>query len=42
MPPDQLREWAFHNVPLFAARAADVTHSITEAAKLGVTIYDES
>jgi aminoglycoside 3-N-acetyltransferase len=40
MGPDLLREWTFHNVPLFATRAADVTRCVTEAAKLGVTIYD--
>ena len=33
MPPDQLREWAFHNVPLFATRAADVTHSVTQGGE---------
>jgi aminoglycoside 3-N-acetyltransferase len=41
MSPTLLREWTFHNVPLFTTRAGDVTLSITEAAKLGVTIYDE-
>ena len=41
MSPDLLQEWTFHHVPLFATRAGDVTQCITEAAKRGVTIYDE-
>jgi aminoglycoside 3-N-acetyltransferase len=41
MGADLLQEWMFHHVPLFATRAGDVTRSITEAAKLGMTIYDK-
>jgi aminoglycoside 3-N-acetyltransferase len=39
MGPDQLREWRFHNVPLFATRARDVTEALLDAAKRGVTLY---
>jgi aminoglycoside 3-N-acetyltransferase len=41
MGPEQLREWTFHHVPLFAARAHEVTALLTEAAKRGVTIYEK-
>jgi len=41
MDGDQLREWTFHHVPMFAARAAEVTRALVEAAKRGVTLYDE-
>jgi len=39
MEPSSLREWKFHGVPLFATRAAKVTESIMECAKLGRTLY---
>ena len=39
MTPDELRSWKFHNVPMFATRAADVTAAIEAAAKRGLTIY---
>jgi aminoglycoside 3-N-acetyltransferase len=35
-----LKCWEFHNVPLFAARALNVTSSLIEAAKKGKTLYD--
>ena len=41
MSPELLREWTFHHVPLFATRAGDVTRCVTEAAKLGKTIYEK-
>jgi aminoglycoside 3-N-acetyltransferase len=41
MDHQQLREWKFHHVPMFAARAADVTSSLVEAAKRGITLYDK-
>jgi aminoglycoside 3-N-acetyltransferase len=41
MGPDQLREWRFHNVPLFATRARDVTEALLDAAKRGVTLYEK-
>jgi aminoglycoside 3-N-acetyltransferase len=40
MTPQTLREWRFHNVPMFATRAADVTVSLINAAKHGKTIYE--
>ena len=40
MTRETLREWTFHNVPLFATRAHDVTQSIMAAARNGVTIYE--
>jgi aminoglycoside 3-N-acetyltransferase len=40
MSPERLREWKFHNVPLFAARAGEVTTALVEAAQRGVTLYD--
>lgn len=39
MTPQTLREWRFHGVPLFAARARDVTRAIIEGAARGETIY---
>ena len=39
MSRERLREWRFHNVPMFATRAADVTNDLTEAARRGVTLY---
>jgi aminoglycoside 3-N-acetyltransferase len=41
MGPEQLREWRFHNVPLFATRARDVTEALLNAAKRGVTLYEK-
>ena len=35
-----LEYWKFHNVPLFAAYAHNVTTSLVEAAKEGKTLYD--
>ena len=40
MNAESLREWRFHHVPMFATRAADVTHALVDAAKHGVTLYD--
>jgi len=39
MTPETLREWTFHQVPLFATRAADVTAALVAAAKRGETLY---
>jgi len=40
MTPETLREWRFHNVPMFATRAAQVTAALTAAAARGETLYD--
>lgn len=40
MGRDTLREWRFHRVPMFAARAADVTRETVAAARRGITLYD--
>ncbi len=34
-----LRKWDFHHVPLFAARARDVTEALVAAARRGNTLY---
>lgn len=34
-----LQEWSFHHVPLFAARAGEVTQALVDAAQRGVTLY---
>ena len=40
MPRDQLQEWTFHHVPMFATRARDVTDALVHAAKFdGKTLY---
>ncbi len=36
----ELKYWKFHNVPLFAANASNVTSSLIKAAKDGKTLYD--
>jgi aminoglycoside 3-N-acetyltransferase len=41
MGRDELREWRFHNVHLFATRARDVTRALENSAKRGVTLYEE-
>jgi aminoglycoside 3-N-acetyltransferase len=40
MSPGSLQEWSFHHVPMFAARAGDVTRQLVLAAKRGVTLYE--
>jgi aminoglycoside 3-N-acetyltransferase len=40
MDRDQLQEWTFHHVPMFATRAGDVTAALIDAAKRGVTLYE--
>jgi aminoglycoside 3-N-acetyltransferase len=42
MEPGTLRQWSFHNVPLFATRARDVSRDLLAAAARGVTLYDKS
>ncbi|NQX88672.1 MAG: AAC(3) family N-acetyltransferase [Halioglobus sp.] len=37
---DQLKEWRYHNCPMFAARAGIVTDALVTAAKRGFTLYD--
>lgn len=37
---DVLREWRFHNCPMFVARAREVTDALVEAAGRGFTLYD--
>ena len=41
MDHEKLQEWKFHHVPMFATRAADVTSSLMDAAKRGITLYDK-
>ena len=40
MPADKLKEWRFHNCDMFAARAAEVTDTLVEAAGRGFVLYD--
>ncbi len=39
MDRQALQEWSFHHVPLFAARAGEVTRSLVQAARRGYTLY---
>jgi aminoglycoside 3-N-acetyltransferase len=39
MTPGHLREWTFHGVPLFAARATHVTEDLLAAARRGMTLF---
>ncbi len=41
MDREQLQEWTFHHVPLFATRAADVTAALINAARRGITLYEK-
>ncbi len=41
MDRESLREWSFHHVPMFSARAGDVTAALVDAAKRGITLYDK-
>lgn len=41
MDKERLQEWTYHHVPMFATRAADVTESLIDAAKRGVTLYEK-
>ncbi|MEO8248206.1 MAG: AAC(3) family N-acetyltransferase [Burkholderiales bacterium] len=41
MPAGTLHEWQFHHVPMFAARASEVTTQLIAAARRGVTLYDK-
>ena len=41
MDRDSLKDWRYHHVPLFAARASDVTNTLIAAARRGVTLYDQ-
>ena len=40
LPPQELREWTFHNCPMFAARAGAVTDAVVAAAGKGFVLYD--
>lgn len=40
MSSESLREWRFHNCPIFAARAQEVTDRLFEAGQRGFTLYD--
>ncbi len=40
MDRQSLQEWNFHHVPLFAARAGEVTQRLIDAARRGVTLYE--
>lgn len=37
---DDLREWRFHNCPMFVARAKEITGALVDAAGRGFTLYD--
>jgi len=41
MDRERLKVWNYHHVPLFAARANEVTNALIAAARRGVTLYDE-
>lgn len=41
MDRESLQEWNFHHVPMFATRAADVTQRLVDAARRGITLYDQ-
>ena len=40
MGQEKLLSWKFHNVPMFATRARDVTTCLVSAARRGVTLYE--
>lgn len=40
MSTDKLQEWRFHNCPLFAARAGEVTDVLVAGARRGFVLYD--
>ncbi len=40
MSSENLREWRFHNCPMFAAQAKEVTDALINAAHRGFTLYD--
>ena len=40
LAPNQLVQWRFHGVPLFATSASRVTEVLIDAALRGETIYD--
>lgn len=39
LSPGTLQEWKFHGVPLFAARAGEVSRQLAAQARLGRTLY---
>jgi len=39
-PDSALQEWRFHNSPMFVARAGEITDTLVEAARRGITLYD--
>ena len=41
MQRDELLEWRFHHVRLFATRARDVTEALRNAAERGITLYEQ-
>jgi hypothetical protein len=41
MRKEDLLQWKFHNVPLFATRAGTVSESLIAAAQAGVTLYEK-
>ncbi len=41
MTRETLREWRFHNVQIFATRAAQVTATLIKAAERGETLYEQ-
>lgn len=42
MDREKLQEWSFHHVPMFSARAGEVSAALIEAARRGITLYDKS
>lgn len=39
LKPGTLQEWRFHHVPMFSARAGDVSRQLEEQARAGRTLY---
>jgi hypothetical protein len=42
MEAGSLRQWSFHNVPLFPTKARDVSRDLFAEAARQVTLYDVS
>jgi hypothetical protein len=42
LAPGTLQEWRFHHVPMFSARAGDVSRQLEEQARQGRTLYVRS
>jgi aminoglycoside 3-N-acetyltransferase len=42
MAPERLKQWKFHNVPIFATHASEVSSALITAAKNDLTLYERS